>query len=85
LVVATSRPGEQSPSGILHTFASTPGEVLLLGGSKSPAYLKASLDALVGVLPRAQRVELAGCGHLAPDNSGDPARVAQELGPFFAS
>jgi len=71
--------------GSLHTFASTPAEVLLLGGSNSPAYLKTSLDALASVLPQAQRTELAGCGHLAPDNSGDPERVAQELRPFFAS
>jgi hypothetical protein len=70
--------------GTLHTFA-PPADVLLLGGSKSPAYLKTSLDALASVLPRAQRFELAGCGHLAPDNSGDPERVAQELGSFFAS
>ena len=71
--------------GTLHTFASTPAEVLLLGGGKSPAYLKTSLDALASVLPRAQRAELAGCGHLAPDNSGDPERVAHELRPFFTS
>ncbi len=70
--------------GTLHTFAGTPADVLLLGGSKSPAYLKTSLDALASVLPRAQRFELAGCGHLAPDNVGDPERVAQELGSFFA-
>ena len=69
--------------GTLHTFASTPAEVLLLGGGKSPAYLKTSLDALASVLPRAQRIELADCGHLAPDNSGEPARVAHELRPFF--
>ena len=71
--------------GTLRTFASTPAEVLLLGGGKNPAYLKTSLDALASVLPRAERIELADCGHLAPDNSGEPARVAHELRPFFAS
>jgi hypothetical protein len=71
--------------GKLHTFASTPPSVLLLGGSKSPPYLKTSLDALASVLPGAQRAELAGCGHLAADNSGDPERVARELRSFFAS
>jgi pimeloyl-ACP methyl ester carboxylesterase len=70
--------------GTLSTFASTPAQVLLLGGSKSPAYLKTSLDALARVLPRAQRTELPGRDHLAPDNSGDPERVARELRPFFA-
>jgi hypothetical protein len=69
----------------LNTYASTPAAVLLIGGSKSPAYLRTSLDALAGVLPRARRIELAGCGHLAPDNSGEPARVADEIRPFFAS
>ena len=58
--------------GTLHTFAGTPADVLLLGGSKSPAYLKTSLDALASVLPRAQRFELAGRGHLAPDNQRRP-------------
>lgn len=72
-------------AGTLGTFAGTQADVLLLGGSKSPAYLKASLDALAGVLPRVRRTELAGCGHLAPDNTGDPERVARELRPFFAS
>jgi pimeloyl-ACP methyl ester carboxylesterase len=71
--------------GTLHTFASTPAAVLLLGGSKSPAYLKTSLDALASILPRAQRVELAGGDHQTPDNSGNPERVAQELRSFFAS
>jgi hypothetical protein len=70
--------------GTLRTFASTPAQVLLLGGSKSPAYLKTSLDALAGVLPHPRRVELPGCDHLAPDNSGDPELVARELRPFFA-
>ena len=70
--------------GTLQTFKATPAEVLLLGGAKSPAYLKSSLDALSRVLPNSRRVELAGCDHLAPDNSGQPQRVAQELRSFFA-
>ncbi len=69
----------------LPVYAAVPARVLLMGGSKSPAYLKTSLDALAGVLPRAQRAELAGCGHLAPDNSGSPERVARELADFFSS
>ncbi len=71
--------------GTLHTFASTPASVLLLGGSKSPAYLKTFLDALASVLPQAQRAELAGGSHLAPDNTGDPERVARELRSFYAN
>jgi hypothetical protein len=62
-----------------------PRRVRLLGGGKSPARLNTSLDSLASVLPRAQRAELAGCDHLAPDNSGNQERVAQELRSFYAS
>ena len=57
--------------------------VLLLGGSRSPAYLRRSLDALAGLLPRCTRVELRGVGHTAADNSGKPELVARELRAFF--
>ncbi|HEY7021190.1 MAG TPA: alpha/beta hydrolase [Ktedonobacterales bacterium] len=65
-------------------------ETLLLGGSKSPAYLKHALDALEQAIPQARRVEFPGLDHggssdLGPTNrSGDPQRVAQELLRFFA-
>jgi pimeloyl-ACP methyl ester carboxylesterase len=65
-------------------------ETLLLGGSKSPAYLKRALDALEQALPQATRVEFPGLDHggssdLGRTNrSGDPQRVAQELLRFFA-
>lgn len=59
--------------------------VLLMGGSKSPAYLRSTLDALQATLPRVRRVELAGVGHLAPDNTGAPERVAGELLQFFGA
>jgi pimeloyl-ACP methyl ester carboxylesterase len=74
----------------LETFRAVPAEVLLLGGSKSPAYLKAALDALATILPRVKRVELPGLDHGGSSDSsdlnrgGDPARVAQELHRFFA-
>jgi pimeloyl-ACP methyl ester carboxylesterase len=71
--------------GRLPAFSAIPAEVLLLGGSKSPAYLKTTLDALAGILPKARHIEFAGCGHLAPDNSGQPERVAPELRAFFAA
>lgn len=57
--------------------------VLLLGGSASAPYLRGTLAALEAVLPNAQRIQLAGIGHLAPDNTGEPERVAVELGLFF--
>lgn len=62
-------------------------EVLLMGGSTSPAYLKASLDALERVLPHATRIELPGVGHAASwnrDRGGQPVPVAQALRQFFA-
>jgi len=72
--------------GALERFADLPTDVLLLGGSKSPAYLTAALDALEKVLPRAKRVEFPGLGHDASGNAdrrGRPERVAQELRRFF--
>ena len=72
--------------GALARFGDLPADVLLLGGSKSPAYLTAALDALEKVLPRARRVEFPGLGHEASGNAdrrGQPARVAQELRRFF--
>ena len=59
-------------------------DVLLLGGSKSAPYLRHALDALGGVLPNAQRIELPGVGHLAADNGGKPEIVATELRAFFS-
>jgi hypothetical protein len=64
--------------------------VLLLGGSKSPAFLKASLSELEKILPNAQRLELVGLGHASSWNydkrrnpNGHPSRVAEELRKFF--
>ena len=71
--------------GTLDRFREVPAEVLLLGGSRSPAYLKRSLDALASVLPAAPRLDLAGVGHVAPDNSGRPLLVAEQLATFFTS
>jgi hypothetical protein len=48
-----------------------------------PTYLQRTLDALETTLPRVSRVELPGVGHLAPDNTGEPERVASELRRFF--
>lgn len=59
--------------------------VLLLGGNRSASYLTHTLDALQAVLPDVTRVTLPGVGHTAPDNTGQPQRVADELGRFFAN
>jgi pimeloyl-ACP methyl ester carboxylesterase len=69
--------------GNLERYRALQAEVLLLGGSRSRGYLKAALAALGAILPRAERVELPGVGHLAADNDGQPARVGRELRRFF--
>ena len=72
--------------GALERFRALRADVLLLGGSKSPAYLKAAVDALEKVLPRVRRVEFPGLGHEASgnrDRRGQPERVAAELRRFF--
>jgi pimeloyl-ACP methyl ester carboxylesterase len=74
-------------SGKQQTFGAIASEVLLLGGSDSPDYLKAALDDLERILPRAQRIELQGAGHAASwnaDRGGQPERVARELRHWFA-
>lgn len=65
-------------------FAALSCDVLLLGGSRSARDLRASLDGLAAVLPRAKKVVLGGVGHTAADNSSQPQRVAAELRAFFA-
>ena len=73
--------------GALESFKAIRAEVLLLGGSKSPAYLKVALDALEKALPDAQRIEFPGLNHGASGNTnrgGKPERVAEELRRFFA-
>jgi pimeloyl-ACP methyl ester carboxylesterase len=64
-----------------------PAEVLLLGGSRSPGYLKAALGRLEGLLPHVSRVELPGLDHAASwnvDRRGNPLPVARELRRFLA-
>jgi pimeloyl-ACP methyl ester carboxylesterase len=72
--------------GALESFTALRAEVLLLGGSKSPAYLTRAADALEKVLPHVTRVEFPGLGHEASGNTdrrGQPERVAHELRQFF--
>jgi hypothetical protein len=71
----------------LESFNAINAEMLLLGGSKSPDYLKVALDALENAVPNARRVEFRGLNHGASGNKnrgGKPERVAQELRGFFA-
>jgi hypothetical protein len=70
-------------AGALEAFREVHAEVLLLGGTKSVAYLREALDALGGVLPHRRRITLPGVGHMAADDVGQPERVARELRSFF--
>lgn len=67
----------------LPDYAVLRARVLLLGGSKSPAYLTAALERLAATLPHARRTILPGLGHSGPENDGDPGVVARALRAFF--
>ena len=69
--------------GTLESFKAMHADVLLLGASKSPAFLKNTLDALENVIPNVRRVELHGLSHAAALDGGKPERVGQELLTFF--
>lgn len=71
----------------LESFESIRADVLLLGGSKSPAYLRTALGALEKILPHAKRVEFAGLDHSATgnrDQRGAPEQVAQVMCQFLS-
>jgi len=72
--------------GKIQTLATIEQPVLLLSGTRSPAFLRQSVRTLEGVLPRAERVELEGLSHSGPWNAsrgGRPALVAEALSRFF--
>lgn len=67
-------------------YAAVSAPTLLLGGSRSPRYLKTALGALERVLPDVRRVELTGLDHGATENAGRrgaPDRIAAELLAFL--
>jgi pimeloyl-ACP methyl ester carboxylesterase len=71
----------------LENFKTIPIEVLMLGGSQSPPYLKRALDHLEKILPHTRRIEFSGLGHAAAwnvDRGGQPEPVAQELRQYFS-
>jgi len=81
----------KSMDGAIGDFRAISQPTLLLGGSKSPAYLGRALDQLERIIPNARRVELEGLDHAAAWNvdprrnaHGDPKAVAAELKTFFA-
>jgi pimeloyl-ACP methyl ester carboxylesterase len=72
-------------SDTLQDYSSLQAEVLLLGGTKSPAFLKVVLDDLGSVLPHVKRITLQGLGHDGSENDGRPDLVAGELRQFFST
>jgi pimeloyl-ACP methyl ester carboxylesterase len=58
-------------------------KVLLLGGSKSQAYLKSALDGLSSALPNAKCIRFPELGHFSADNDEKPELIAKELHQFF--
>ncbi len=75
--------GRLTRAGPIERFAAARCEVLLLGGAKSTKNLKASLDGLSAILPKARRVTLPGVGHEAALDTGEPEPVAEQLRTFF--
>jgi len=76
-------------SDTLEDYRAITAEVLLMGGSKSPAWTRIALAALADTLPHATRIEFEGLDHGGATNPGptarasDPARIAQEVRRFF--
>ena len=73
----------------MEKFRGIQQKVLLLGGDKSPAWLKVALDALATTIPHVKRVEFPGLDHggssdpSSTNRSGKPEVVAAELQRFF--
>jgi pimeloyl-ACP methyl ester carboxylesterase len=70
-------------SDTLHDYKDLQARVLLLGGTKSPAFLSVALDGLERTLPRVERVIFPDLGHNGPEDDGKPDLVAQHLHRFF--
>jgi pimeloyl-ACP methyl ester carboxylesterase len=82
IAIAMNMLGEKN----LQTLANIQTKTLILGGSKSPAYLGRSVRELEKILPNAHRVEIKGIDHGGASNKaqrGSPDIVAGELTQFF--
>ena len=75
----------QETADSMEDYKSVGADVLLLGGSKSPLFLKTSLDALERELSSVRRKTLDGLDHLSAANDGKPEVVAEELKRFFGN
>lgn len=84
LVFASSATGVERFKGIGETGT----KIMLLGGSRSPAYLRKSLDALSRVLPSATKREIPNAGHGASwnaDRGGSPGVVVPLVCEFLGA
>lgn len=63
-------------------YQKIPAETLLLGGSRSPDYLRKVLPVLSKEIAHARMIEMPGLDHNAPDQNA-PEAVAAELREFF--
>ena len=73
--------------GKMGALAAVEAPILLLSGTKSPAFLRESIHRLEGVLPRTERLEFDGLSHSGPwnkDRGGRPDLIAGALRKFFA-
>jgi pimeloyl-ACP methyl ester carboxylesterase len=82
----------QSMDGSITKFKDIKQPVLLVGGSKSPQFLKQALDELEQIIPDTTRVEITGVDHAAAWNvdrrrnpHGDPTAVAEVLKTYFTT
>ncbi|MGZ7160336.1 MAG: alpha/beta fold hydrolase [Methanobacterium sp.] len=69
--------------GKLDDFKNVDAEVLLLNGSKSPIFLKHSIEALSKLLPHVTHKELQGLDHDSAQDYGKPEVIAQEIKSFI--
>jgi pimeloyl-ACP methyl ester carboxylesterase len=75
----------QEMAETLPDYAGLAAQVLLLGGTKSPAFLETALAGLASVLPHVRRLTLPGLTHEGPEDDGRPLVVAPVLRDFFSS
>lgn len=66
----------------LEHFTQMRADVLLLGGEKSPAYLRDALAGLAQTVPHVMRIQYPGLDHSGP-NVTAPERIAGDLQAFF--
>jgi pimeloyl-ACP methyl ester carboxylesterase len=73
--------------GTMNEMATIEKPMLLLSGTRSPAYLRQSVASLDLVLPQSQHIEFVGLDHSGAWNrgrGGHPETVANALREFFA-